>query len=533
MRVTSVMMGRNYKRSLQNAQADLNNASLRSQNFKKFQRISEDPASAAKGFQLRKELALSLIHISSISNGIGGLVSGLDTDTLVENMTMGTSNKIDTQKQQKQLLQWRKEAYRTITQGLTEFNDSYFSYTSSTNITSPSFFESYKVNNLSSKVGLSGKLQNAKYVQIDEISQLATKTKYTYKAKADTELTGNINTEIFTSKLDGQSLTVKVGDKSYSLSFDSELGKKIQDAVTSSGTEADKRTKLSEAINQMLVDAGAVDKDGKALVKTSINADGAISFKGTTSSKVTLSGTTAVMSALGFGEVKEAGGSGNTVTAANALTDVVKPKGLAESLSNQTIKFYLDGKMHSVKLGDYSSITAGNGKTKEENIMEKAVEDINKELKKAFGTRESGQAVEAVFTPGVAATPDTEGTKGTLTFKLADPTSTFAVDSATGHVLGENGALGIKAGTSTKLNSSTKLEDMGFDLDGKADGYSKVSFALDETKSYTITLSNDPEHSITFNGTLEDAQEKLKDKGISVSLGGTFGNELDVYKRQK
>ena len=82
---------------------------------------------------------------SSVSKGIGGLVSGLDTDTLVENMTAGTQNKIDRQKQEYQKVTWKQEAYRTHIKGLMEFNDKYFSYTSSTNITDPSFFESYKI----------------------------------------------------------------------------------------------------------------------------------------------------------------------------------------------------------------------------------------------------------------------------------------------------------------------------------------------------------------------------------------------------
>lgn len=57
MRITSVMMGNTYRKNLQSAQQRLNEASLRSTNFKKFQKISDDPSSAAKGFQLRREIA--------------------------------------------------------------------------------------------------------------------------------------------------------------------------------------------------------------------------------------------------------------------------------------------------------------------------------------------------------------------------------------------------------------------------------------------------------------------------------------------
>ena len=59
------------------------------------------------------------------SYGISGMVSGLDTDTLVESLTSTTSNKIDEQNRQKQTLAWKQDAYRDISKGITEFVDKY------------------------------------------------------------------------------------------------------------------------------------------------------------------------------------------------------------------------------------------------------------------------------------------------------------------------------------------------------------------------------------------------------------------------
>ena len=52
------------------------------------------------------------LYGSSINKGMGGLLSGLDTDELVNQMTAGTRNKINRQYQAKQKLLYRQEAYR-------------------------------------------------------------------------------------------------------------------------------------------------------------------------------------------------------------------------------------------------------------------------------------------------------------------------------------------------------------------------------------------------------------------------------------
>jgi len=52
------------------------------------------------------------IYGSSTSSGIGGLATGLDTDTLVNQMAAGTKNKINKAYQAKQKLLYRQESYR-------------------------------------------------------------------------------------------------------------------------------------------------------------------------------------------------------------------------------------------------------------------------------------------------------------------------------------------------------------------------------------------------------------------------------------
>lgn len=55
MRITTTMMNRNYMGTLGDAAAGMSAASLKSTNYRKFQTVSDDPAGAAKAFQLRRE----------------------------------------------------------------------------------------------------------------------------------------------------------------------------------------------------------------------------------------------------------------------------------------------------------------------------------------------------------------------------------------------------------------------------------------------------------------------------------------------
>lgn len=94
------------------------------------------------------------------NKGIGGLATGLDTDSLVEALTSGTRSKIAKQGQAKQLLNWKMTAYRGLTTALRAFQTKSFSYsstssTSNTNIMSSAFFNTFKATSSSSKVSVS------------------------------------------------------------------------------------------------------------------------------------------------------------------------------------------------------------------------------------------------------------------------------------------------------------------------------------------------------------------------------------------
>ena len=141
------------------------------------------------------------------ANRITGLASGLDVDSLVENMTMGTLNKIQKQQQAKQKLEWKMNDYRSISSKLISFQNKYNSYSSSTNLRSPSFYDKSIVTALgenSKYISVSGKSSAAETMAIKAVKQLAKDTSYVSKnSVSDQTPTGSAisGDETFTKSL--------------------------------------------------------------------------------------------------------------------------------------------------------------------------------------------------------------------------------------------------------------------------------------------------------------------------------------------
>lgn len=458
---------------------------------------------------------------SSVSKGIGGLVSGLDTDTLVENMTAGTQNKIDRQKQEYQKVTWKQEAYRTHIKGLMEFNDKYFSYTSSTNITDPSFFESYKVNNLSSKVGLSGKLQNASYVNINSISQLATKGKYTYKADTVGKIAGKFDTsDKFLSNLDGQTFTIAYDSKTYQLTFPSDFGKQMQEGKNIDGSDAVKDGKITDeamktALEKMLKDAGLGEK---VSVKVS---DGEIDFESTDRKKsMAISGTKDVMKMLGFSDTSVSASNGS-LPADGAFDSKVEKKDFKAQVSGKSMTFYLDGVSKTITLDECPS-----DKTTTVDVQNWFYDNLNGKLREAFGTRTDAAGNEK------QAVKFNMHTDGTFSFSLVDDSSTFAFDKADSGILGKNNVFGIEPQTSTKLNVNMTLATI---MAGKgADGYGKVTLSK-EAANYPLTIKyfeEGTEKELKIEATDLDDWDTLKAKvskaGFELGTDGILEDKIMI-----
>jgi flagellar hook-associated protein 2 len=200
------------------------------------------------------------LYGSSSSKGFGGLVSGLDTDDLVNQMLAGTKSKINKAYQSKQKLLYRQQTYREISSKLVSFNNKYLSYSSGskTNIMSSNFFKAYSFKSTSDYVNVTGDQTNIQNFSIDSISSVADYASMTSTYKASTQSFSSDGLSNYLSSLAGDSMNIEYGGKSYKLTIDSKfgLGKEVdlQDVADQLNSQIEKIADLNGGTNDNTVD---------------------------------------------------------------------------------------------------------------------------------------------------------------------------------------------------------------------------------------------------------------------------------------
>lgn len=237
------------------------------------------------------ENSSSSIYGNSVStNGIGGLMSGLDTKSLVEQLARGTQIKINRQFQAKQKLLYKQAAFRNISKKLISFSDKYFSFSSKTNILSSKFFESSNIDSSNDNISVSGDTDLVKNFKINGITSLAKKARFSSRKMStsssidasfyDTEDTNVINIDansLSRNNLAGQSMAFEVDGKRYNITIDSHF-KGI--------THEDIKNELNAQINKIddLKDKIHYNLDGDKLVlcdssNTKLEEDNSLKLK--------------------------------------------------------------------------------------------------------------------------------------------------------------------------------------------------------------------------------------------------------------
>ena len=291
-------------------------------------------------------------------NVLSGLASGLDTESMIENMVSGTKAKITSLQQKRTTWEWKQEAYRNIIDLMVDFTQKYTSYTSSTNLLSSSFFTK-AVTTIANganaeKVSATGK--SSSEVQINGVKQLATAAKYVSGASnlaqgqdgwitADNAL--NLGADMELSKVSG-SLTFTRGNKTVTIDFDeTEVYKSAEELAQAI------EKKLGE---QKLTTADGDSKPASDLIKVDWK-DGQITFTDKTSNN-------SVFISSASGDIKTTLG---IQPGDDAKSIDVGDKALYESqgtvgeyLSGKTIDITLDGVKKSITLPEYEKGTTTN-----------------------------------------------------------------------------------------------------------------------------------------------------------------------------
>ncbi len=417
--------------------------------------------------------------IFNSANRITGLASGLDTDALVENMTLATRTKIAKQNQDKQLLQWKMDDYRSISSKLIAFQNNYLSYSSETNLRSPSFYDKTLISVLgdnSKYVSVSGTSSTVENVAISAVERLAKNNSYvSVGTVSDQKLSSNRVTgteEFLSSELEGTGLSISYGNKTYTVSLSSgktynepkdivnELNEKLKTIdVGNDGTKLSEKIQF-ELDNKKRVTLKFTDKE--------VNVGNSLKIKG---------GSEKLMEALGFEEgdtaVKDVPITGRTELTSEVLESYQKKATFKDMVSGEgkTLSFTYNGTTKSIQLpGKDSDIFNADGSAK----MDELAKYLEDEMDKAFG----GGRIRVTYQKD----GDAKGGElqcGELQFETVqvnpDKTTGSPVKDTTS-VLTFNGgdanaikALGLTAGDSNRVNLDASVAESGLKIKGDVD----------------------------------------------------------------
>lgn len=392
-------------------------------------------------------------------NVLSGLASGMDTESMIENMTQATRLKIAQQKQKKTLLGWKQTAYQGISTQLIEFSKKYMDYQSPTNLLSSAFYDQSIVTSVGKNnalVSATGKTNST--VEILGVQKLAT------SATHDPILQGNlkpgdlatsnfdITGDMTFSKLAGGTMTFKYGKEEYTITLDqnadlstpekleAEINKQLKEVKIS--TSASKKITLGEKIE-------AKFKDGKMTFAVKEGAD-------TAGNEVKLTGaSSAVQDALKLDSSKLKDGID---LSKNAFTTEVDAGKLQEK---QKTKEYLTGKTLTLSFnGQKKEITL---LTEEEAKNINSANDYKTKLQEKLNDAFGAGKIELEFKPE----PGNSNNKGSFTFKVKNADDVLQVSGGSAGIVGTSSVFGFQEGDGNRLNLNSSLEKLGVNFNGK------------------------------------------------------------------
>ena len=425
----------------------------------------------------------SLYATATSSKRMSGLVSGLDTDELVKQLTMGTQNKIDKQSQNKQIAAWQQSGYREIIAAVAEFNSKYFSSsTSSSSILSSSFFNSTSIVNGSSFLNISGSTSAAKNMVITGITQLASQASFSSAHKVSSEAisTGEIKAQWTKSTITNASMTLNYGGKDYTFYLDSSFS-------------PDQSTGMDQYIDQLnleLDDLGLKDD-------LEFKLDGSnVALQSKTGKAVTIkSGTQALLDGLGL-KAKTTSGADNSIVGETAA---------------DTAYFF----NHSITAGSKMDVTVGG-----QTYTLKIASDIA--LPVGGDMANTAKALQTGLEESIKANSDL---KGKLSVSVSD-TGEITFSSASGDVSITNASQNLKEGLG--LSDGTSSGQIPTDMTGLFSSYLGESLS-----GSTVTFDlNGLKKAVTFN---ESDKSIYSTFSSGAEHTDAYGNPTDLigYLQQK
>ena len=435
---------------------------------------------------------------SSLGNtalrGFGGLASGIDRDALIEQMTARTTSKITSKKQAMTKLEWKRDAYRSISNKIIDLQDNYLSYSATKSLKNSDFFAKNQVSvqgdpDYTKYISATGNADTASRVSVLGVNKLATSaTLISGEKKTDSAITlGGIsasdfsNKEIKTSNLSGTKLTFgtySITDKKFTeeatFTFPTSYEKKVDGGKTETVTidYTDKSENVVKQLNEALDSQGFLGKDGKSGIEFTLDGDeikirqktGSITDKG---KSCVIRETSSALKSLGFNSGKmnqDEINNGISLDEFNASSN--KSSFEAAAITKQPLSGYLKGKSISVSYGGQTKNIELIGDKEEIKDFEAFKDSLQNKLDKAFG---SGKVTVG------------EGQNGSLTFTATDNKQTLQISADSKEL---QNALGITSTQSNKISTGSSLWENRVKLGlGKYNTKEELNDAL---KNFTV-----------------------------------------------
>lgn len=426
--------------------------------------------------------------------GLSGLVSGMDTDQMVEALTGTTRGKIAKQLEKKQSTLWKQESYREVTGKIADFQKKYLTYSSgSSNITSPNFFKTGTITNNSPFVKVSGNVDSARNVVIKDILELAETARFSSSKKFSSQkiTSGKIEADWKGSAVNGLSIRVQVGsDKKET--YDITVGNDFAFPQNADGSDPTPDQMVRSLVDELNKGVNA-NKELKGKLEFNMAGDGKIrlfSPDGTTELSIVKDAQNpnlqeALVKGLGL---DPAGPATEIIGNAPDATKLFEDKVLCDELEGTSITINYNG-VDKVITFDAADNVPGHQRYVNPSEM---VTYMQEKIDKAFG-------------PGrIAATYDWDSSSFDLKTvgNGADNATLSIKDSSKKGVLGQNsGALHLGAGISNRVAWNMSIKDLGNQLgtpltknaDGKFEltiNDVKIELGEDETLSDMVAKIN-------------------------------------------
>ena len=468
---------------------------------------------------------------SSLGNtalrGFGGLASGIDRDTLIEQMTARTTSKITAKKQAMTKLEWKRDAYRSISNKIIDLQDNYLSYSATKSLKNSDFFAKNQVSvqgdpDYTKYISATGNADTASRVSVLGVNKLATSaTLISGEKKTDSAITlGGIsesdfsNKEIKTSNLSGTKLTFgtySITDKKFTeeatFTFPTSYEKKVDGGKTETVT-IDYTASSKDIVNQLneaLDSQGFLGKDGKSGIKFTLNGDkiqisqtDSITDKG---KSCVIRETSSALKSLGFnpdGMKQDDIDNGISLDEFNGHTSSLE----AAAITKQPLSGYLKGKSISVSYGGQTKNIELIGDKEEIKDFKAFKDSLQNKLDKAFG---SGKVTVG------------EDSKGSLTFTATDSSQILQISADSKEL---QNALGITSTQSNKISTGSSLWENRDKLGlGKYNTKEELNDAL---KNFTVNGAKID--NITADTTVDGlltAINNNKDAGVTATYLGS------------